>query len=601
MFRVYGNAERIVVAYSECVFAFDQEDDPVIESIARPMTRRARHRPTMLRAAFLAAMALASPAFAQQGSSPLTQSGGSGAGLSTLPTVDRDRSDRTTPLLPTQPGNAPTLPNSTVAVTAAPVIATVTKVRFEGASLPHDYLDAAIQPFVGKQMTPDVLTALANAVGTAYSKSNIAYYAVTIPPQVPTGGVLTVHVTEGAVAQYSFNGVANAKVTPRIAAQIRHIMADRPLRKSTLERAISLMRDLPGQTLDAQMRQLDATGALAIDFTAKRKKGDVTVLFDNDGVANVISAFQAQVAIGANNLFRDGDRTRVSSYLPIHPDRYQFYTASHTTQIGDDGLQFGLNGAYLRSKSDQGIVGSAKLAGATLSYPIIRSYKTNLSVIGSIDGVNSTNYFLDTRFGDYHARAARLGMSWSKADDKNGYAVSVVLTQGLNILGARALEGFSQKDFKKANLQAVAVRTIAKNLTLKLTARAQYSDDKLPVTERMAIGGPGAGRAFRAGTITAEKAAAGVMEVDWTLPAKSGLLKGAQLFAYADGAVSGTIARPLYGLPADKASLASAGAGVRLAIASKWRVTAEVAIPVKRPESYYSRKARLFLGFGRSF
>jgi hemolysin activation/secretion protein len=563
------------------------------------MPRRARHRPPLLRAALLLALALAQPAFAQQ----LPQSGGSGAGLSTLPTVDRDRSDRTTPLLPSQAGNAPTLPASTVAVTAAPVIATLTKVRFEGASLPGDYLDAAIKPFVGKSMTPDVLTGIANAVGTAYSKSNIAYYAVAIPPQVPTGGILIVRVTEGAVSQYTFNGVANAKVTPRIAAQIRHIMADRPLRKSTLERAISLMRDLPGQTLDAQMRQLDATGALAIDFTAKRKKGDVTVTFDNDGVANVINSFQAQVAVGANNLFRDGDRTRVSSYLPIHPDRYQFYTASHTTQIGDDGLQFGLNGAYLRTRSDgaQSIVGKAELAGATLSYPIIRSYKTNLSVIGSLDGVNSTNYFLDTRFGDYHARAARLGASWSKADDKNGYAVSIVLTQGLDILGARALEGFSQKDFKKANIQAVVVRTIAKNLTLKLTAKGQYSGDKLPVTERMAIGGPGAGRAFRAGTITAEKAATGVMEVDWTLPAKSGLLKGTQLFAYADGAVSGTIARPLYGLPADKASLASAGAGIRVAIASKWRVTAEVAIPVKRPESDYSRKARLFVGFGRSF
>ncbi len=92
-----------------------------------------------------------------------------------------------------------------------------------------------------------------------------------------------------------------------------------------------------------------------------------------------------------------------------------------------------------------------------------------------------------------------------------------------------------------------------------------------------------------------------MMELAWTLPAKSKLLKGTSLFAFADGAVAGTLARPLYGLPVDNSSLASAGVGIRVAIASKWRATAEVAIPVKRPESYYSRKARLFLGFGRTF
>jgi hemolysin activation/secretion protein len=574
-----------------------------VTPFASPTPRRARG-PALLRASLLLAMALARPAFAQQAGAPSVPSGGAGAGLSTLPTVDRDRSDRTSPVLPAAPGNAPRLPNSTtsIAVTTAATAATLTSVRFEGATLSQAYLNSAVKPYIGKTITPENLSALATAVGTAYSKSDIAYYAVMIPAQVPTGGVLLVRVTEGAVTQYTLNGVAGAKATPRLAAQIRHIMADRPLHKSTLERAISLMRDLPGQTLNAQMRQVDTSGALVIDLTGKRKFANVAVTFNNDGVANVINSFQAQVAVTGNNLLRDGDRTTVSSYLPIHPDRYQFYSASHSTPIGESGLQFGLNGAYLRTKSDGlDIVGTAKLAGATLTYPIIRSYKTNLSAVASLDGVNSSNYFLDTRFGDYKARAARLGLNWSKSDDKNGYAVSAVVSQGLDALGAKAFTGYSEKSFTKANIQAIAVRTVAKNLSLKVSARAQYSKDQLPSTERIPIGGPGAGRAFRSGTIAAEKAIAGMVEVDWSLPTKAKLLKGTTLFAYADGAVAGTVARPVYGIPAGSFSLASVGAGVRVAVGEKWRASVEVAVPVKRPETFYSRKARLFVGFGRNF
>jgi hemolysin activation/secretion protein len=524
---------------------------------------------------------------------------------STLPTVDRDRSDRTTPQLPH--GDATRLPGSTTSVAppsaAAPAITTkLTTIRYEGASLPGPYLAKATASFIGMPINAERLTALAAAVGTAYSKSDIAYYSVVIPAQIPTGGVLTIRVVEGAVTHYTINGAVDPVTTDRMAAQIRHIMRDKPLRKSVLERAISLMRDLPGQSVEARIRQLDLGGALVIDLTASRKKANVGVTLDNNGVANVIDTFQMQVALTANNLIRDGDQTRVSTYLPIHPDRYQYYSISHSTPIGNDGLIFALSGAHLRTRTyDGSIVGTATLAGATLSYPIIRSSTANLTVTASLDGINSTNYFLDTQFGDTRSRAARFGANWSKSDAKNGYAVSAVVSQGLAAFGARAYIGFSEKSFTKVNLQAVVVRTIAKNLTLRVTARAQYSSDLLPVTERATIGGPGAGRAFIIGAITAEKVAAGVAEIAWSLPAKSKLLKTVSLFAFADGAVAGTIARPYYGLPAADYSLSSAGGGIRAQVTRSLLASVELAVPVKRPDSTYGRKARVFFGLSRSF
>ena len=45
----------------------------------------------------------------------------------------------------------------------------------------------------------------------------------------------------------------------------------------------------------------------------------------------------------------------------------------------------------------------------------------------------------------------------------------------------------------------------------------------------------------------------------------------------------------------------SAGGGVRLGLGPKWRVSAEVAVPVKRPDPANSGKARFFFGIGRAF
>ncbi|HEX7743301.1 MAG TPA: ShlB/FhaC/HecB family hemolysin secretion/activation protein, partial [Sphingobium sp.] len=285
-----------------------------------------------------------------------------------------------------------------------------------------------------------------------------------------------------------------------------------------------------------------------------------------------------------------------------YPDRYQFYSLGHSTPIGSDGMTLSAHAAHVESRqSGRGIEGEATLAGVALNYPIVRSNRTTLSVNASLDGIDSSNYYLDVRFGDFRSRAVRLGASWSHSGDKSGQAVSAVVSQGVNALGARPFTGFSETDFTKVNAQAVAVRNLSKRVSLKLSAKAQYSADKLPVTERFSLGGRGAGMAFPVGTLTAEQALAGGAELTWSLRGKSPLLKNSALFAYADGATAHAVARPAYRLPAQDFSLASVGAGVRVGLGRQWRASAEVALPVKRPDRDYSRKARFFFGLSRAF
>lgn len=451
-------------------------------------------------------------------------------------------------------------------------------------------------------MTRETLQGVATAVSGVYARSDIAFYAVSIPAQIPVGGQLIVKVVEGRVTDYRIAGLSPSTPVRLIDAHMKRVMRNAPLRKSVLERALSLIRDIPGQTLDAHVRQGAKAGDLILDLIVKRKQLQIGVMIDNSGVSNVVDGVQAQLSVTVNGLLREGDSTRVSAYLPFYPERYQHYSLSHSSPVGSTGTTMSANAAHVQTRQQGGMIkGGATLAGIAMSHPIMRSNKSNLSITASIDGVDSSNYYLDVRFGDYKSRAARLGASWSHANDRNGEAASLVISQGLRIFGAKPFQGFSEVGFTKANVQAVAVRGLTRRLSAKVALKGQYSRDKLPVTERFALGGRGAGMAFRLGERTAEQAAAASAELSWTLPAKSGPLKDAALFAYVDGAVAHAVARPFYALAAEDYSLASIGGGVRVAHSGKWRASVEVAVPVRRLDRAGGGKARFFFGLGRAF
>nr|KIS31978.1 peptidase S33 [Novosphingobium sp. P6W] len=521
--------------------------------------------------------------------------------ISQSPTIDRDRLDRAGPAIP-RTGPEVQLPSAPARVeAAAPVQVTLTGVRYEGATLAAETLDQATRPFVGSPLDRDMLQKLADAISGAYAKSDIAFYAVSIPAQSAAGGVLVVRVTEGRIVEYKLASESSSTPKRLIDAQVKRLMRDTPTHKSTIERTLSLLRDIPGQTVQANLRTTTTPGELALDLDVKRKQVDVTLNLNNRGVVNVTSGAQAQLALSLNGLLREGDTTQLSGYIPFQPSRYQFYSASHATPVGSNGTTVGLSGAYVRTRTrDLGIKGEAKQMGIVVAHPLIRSYKRNLTLTASFDGTNSTNYYLDTAFGGFRTRALRLGANWSSIGDTSGYGVSLSLSQGFDALGAREIEGYSKPSYRKANLQTTFVKQLSASIAAKATVRGQYSSDRLPTTERVILGGEGAGLAFRDGFLTADKAVTGGAELSWRVIGGKTDPRGLTVFAYADGALAHSYARPLYGLGSSDYSLASAGGGVRITPIKGWTGSAQIAVPVKKPFAGFSEKTRFFFSVSRT-
>lgn len=521
--------------------------------------------------------------------------------LNPAPTIDRDRVDRQVPALPaTAPRAAPAPRAPVVDESAAASAVMLAGFRYEGSSLPRAELDAALASLVGRPLTRETLQAIADTINRVYAHSDVAFYSIAIPQQVVTRGELVVRIVEGRISRYALQKETRTTPTRLIGAHMDRLMRDRPTHKSELERTLSLLRDIPGQTVDAQLRTTGRPDELALDLGVKRKQVDVAININNNGVVNVVSGVQAQVSVAVNGLLREGDSTRISGYLPFTPDRYQFYSLSHATPIGAKGMTLSASAAHVRTKTEDGLRGEVTQGGLGLSYPVVRSYRRNLLLSLSLDGINSDNYFLDTAFGAFRTRVARASASWSSIGKRGGYAVSATASQGLDALGARAFVGFSETAFTKANLQAAAVRELGSGLAVKVTVRGQHSSDRLPTSERFSLGGEGAGMAFRLGAVTAESAVAGSVELSWKVKGPKQGARGVTVFAYSDGALAHTVARPRYNLPARDFSLASAGVGARVAPFGSWTAAVQLAVPVKRPFDDYGRKARVFFSLGRT-
>ncbi len=531
------------------------------------------------------------PAFAQAFAPSLAPS------PSTDPAIDRDRADRRVPE-PTLGGQSePVIERAQPQVAAIAADAgqamILNALAYEGSSLPAKVLDAAVAKFVGQPLTQENVKAIADVISKAYASSDIAYYSVAVPPQVPEEGVLRVVITEGRLVEHTVADPTPSTPVKLIAGHVRRMQGG-PLRKSALERHLALIRDIPGQTVTARIRQLNTAGDLVLELEVKRKQLEIELTLDNAGIINVIDGPLLQTTVAFNGGLREGDTTQFSANVPFAPERYQFYSLSHETPIGATGLSIAAAAARQITRTRDGIDGEAILGSISARYRLVRSGNRNATLSASFDLVSSSNNFFDVVFGDFETRVVRLGGSLSDGNEKQAFAVSGTFSQGLDVLGARPFEGFSDDTFSKINLNAVYAKSIKKELILRVNTRGQYSEDLLPITERFVLGGRGKGLAFLPGVELADQGLGASIELSQPVKLKSPLLRQVVLFAFADGAIGRSLERPEFNIPDDSFGLASAGGGMRVNLFGRYSASTEIAIPIESPSGLVNR-APLFL------
>ncbi len=503
------------------------------------------------------------------------------------PGVDRERLDQRRPTprrlhRAPQPPTPPKTPRS-----FQPFV--LTAVRLEGSTASPAVVDDAIRPFVGRTIDAKALQALTDVVGKAHEqRADVALYTVLAPDQDFSGGVVRLTIIEGYIEEVAIQGAQGHGVT-LVKAYARKLAAERPLKRSTLQRYSALIRDIPGLNPELQLIAGQNKGAVRLVIELHPHPVQVALGVNNRGTA-FLGRAQFQGDLYLNSLLTQGDQTRLSVATASDTSLFQYYSAAHSRPLGGDGASLVVSGGYLHTRpKSSGLDGHAASLGVQVSYPLIRDDRRSLYLTAGLDGLNADNALFGFTFSDDRSRALRIGAIWSQTGASEQSSLSAAASFGLDALGAHAFDPrVTQLKFVKLNLRGAYDRQLAKSVILRLAATAQLSGDRLPASELMTLGGEDFGRAYEAAFVTGDYGYAGSAELALRPSRLPHAVEGSEAYLFADDGRVWSRAR--LGFPTQRYDVASAGGGMRVTMAAHAVLQLEAARGLTNPLPFEDRE-----------
>lgn len=408
---------------------------------------------------------------------------------------------------------------------------------FDGERFAELYADQ-----IGSEIALETVYEIAARVTALYDRAGYLLSRAIVPPQTIEGGRVVLQVVEGYIDEVMFEDIP-----PSQGALFDHyraqVLQSRPLHRDVLERYLLLANDLPGMRFKSVLRPSATTpGASTLYLKAERSNWRGSFQLDNRG-AETSGPWQAVLEGQWFGLGEGFDSTALR--LATNPDnvselRYAFL--SHERVISPEGWLIGAN--LTLSNTAPGDASLRVLdtdsryvnVGARASYPLIRTRERNLVLNGSLAWLDSETEQLGTLLSQDRLAVLSLGASYDRSDTLGGGGISLLsltLTQGLGVFGAkstsRALAGpvftYLQGQFRRNQV-------IDDRFGANLRLSAQLSDDPLPSTEQLGLGGEYSVRGYEPSEWTGDRGFSSALEL--TYRPDLDIRGDAQLYGFAD-------------------------------------------------------------------
>lgn len=449
---------------------------------------------------------------------------------------------------------------------------TLQGLQFSGNTV---YTDQQLRQQLGainnQSFTLGQLRQLANTISRYYRQHGYPFARTIIPPQKLDGGILKLEVIEGnygvVAAQSSTPGLADA-VKPYLVK----LKSGKPISSKEVARPLLLIDDLPGIRSTAVLRpgEQPGTGDLIIKVEpADRVQGSV-------GVDNQSSRYSGEYRVRAN--------IAVNSVLKFG-DEFSFNTSysNEDTWLGSLGYSLPLGHRGWRVQASyshtdyqlghgfEGYEGKAKVSALGVSYPLIRSQQTNLTLAANYqykdldDDITSFDYSQGTQ-----SQALPLSVSFSHQDNWLGNGVSwgeLTFTPGKIDVDSTE-EPSTSYHYSKWNADLFRLQNIVNGFTFYGHLSGQWADRKnLDSSENFYLGGPAAVRAYPIGEGSASRGYLTQLELRYAITETQ-----LQSFVFFDAGYS-----PNGGIDEDEHRyISGAGLGARLQM-EHWQVDATAA------------------------
>ncbi|MDB5379550.1 MAG: Polypeptide-transport-associated domain protein ShlB-type [Rubritepida sp.] len=387
-------------------------------------------------------------------------------------------------------------------------------------------LTAVSGPLTGPAVPVAKIEDARAAIVTLYRERGFAF--VTADATVGPDGTLRFQIAEGFISEVRLDGDVGPAGT-QVLRFLNRLVNVQPLDIATLERQLLLAQDIPGLTVRTVLRPAGtAPGALSLVAQLSRRAVTGYVTADNRG-PRFSGPEQGLAAVQFNSFTSMGEQTELALFYARATTQI-FGQASWRGYIGGSGLQVRLYAGHGTSNPSGvlrslGFEGESTVAGASLTYPVIRRRSQTLNLIGAFDTIDSDTWVDGTngqraRLSQDSLRMLRAGADWTTFDLFAGETrpatnfVSLRLSQGVGgSLGRNPARLGSTGDFTKLSGEATRTQALFSPwsgalISLQGTVAGQWSNDILPLAEKFYLGGNRLGRGFYAGEVTGDNAIA---------------------------------------------------------------------------------------------
>lgn len=440
------------------------------------------------------------------------------------------------------PITAPALPSAAAQGSSA-VTVTVSAFTFTGnASINTEELQSIVAPSLNQKLDFAGLDKVADSVSRYYRSKGFTVARAYLPAQQSAGGVIQIAVIEGrygAVNIKNGTAISDERLRLTVANNLCEVKDGKDcvgkiIQDKGLERAVLLLKDLPGITSTASLKPGQAIGTSDLDVETKITKNNAFSLgFDNYGAPST-GVTRLNASVDMNNLGKSGGDQLSLGIATTNTADTKTGSASYSLPAGYDGQRVGI--AFARSQYRLGAGfsatqshGTSNALSAFTSYPIVRSVNQSFYIRASVETRGAINS-VDLVQASYRSNAnvGRIGLSGDHVDSAGGGGYTVYgLTMSQGYVGtndaadASASGAHSAGRFGKVAYNIARQQTLKGPTTLYMSLNGQQGNKNLDGSEQTGLGGPSSTRGY-GGEAGGSTGASGTIELRYTTPVQIG-------------------------------------------------------------------------------
>lgn len=463
-------------------------------------------------------------------------------------------------------------------------------------------LQAIFKPYFNQTITVAKLQELVQSITDKYEKAGYFLSKAFLPPQEIVNGIVKIRIVEGYFSQIQIQGVKRQRLIDFINKYGDEIKAIRPIQLKKLERYLLLLNDISGFKVKSVIEP-DPTTPLGSKLTLVATLAPVQATITQDNYQTPYLGPDETTIYGSLNSVLIPGGTLYARALNSDKDRkLAYYEVRHDQTIGTSGLVFTVDAYSTKTHPEfvltpLNIHSSSEDVNGLLSYPIIRSRETNLSIQGQFDYMNNYSNALGQQL--YYDQIRRFILSANYSDNlwKGNDNLNLAFDQGLSNLGHNKFHSRVGAVGNYSKIVGLASRTqfLTDHLSLYGFVTAQYANHILPSAETFTFGGPYLGRGYDWSQFIGDNGVAGKAEFRITFNPNLPFLKQIQYYTFYDvGVLTSLIPR------VTRVSGASTGFGLRSMIVDHINFEGFFGKPLTAPNASQVLKGKSghdFLGF----